>query len=122
VDCPFPKLDVAGSNPVARSRRKHFAERRLSVPIRGEWCGAELLGMQNRSAFPFAWELQMARTKRGTPPSYRRHSSGQACVTVRASDGRRREILLGPWESPESKAEYARVLAELAANQGRMRP
>jgi hypothetical protein len=24
----------------------------------------------------------MARTKRGTPPSYRRHSSGQACVTV----------------------------------------
>jgi hypothetical protein len=64
----------------------------------------------------------MARTKRGTPPSYRRHSSGQACVTVREPDGRRREILLGPWESPESKAEYARILAELAANQGRVRP
>jgi hypothetical protein len=60
----------------------------------------------------------MARTKRGTPPSYRRHSSGQACVTVRCPDGRRREILLGPWESQESKAEYARVLAELAINQG----
>src|SRR5262245_5905133 len=64
----------------------------------------------------------MARTKRGTPPSYRRHSSGQACVTVREPDGRRREILLGPWESPESKAEYARILAELAANQGRTPP
>jgi integrase len=62
----------------------------------------------------------MARTKRGTPPSYRRHSSGQACVTVRDPDGRRREILLGPWESPESKAEYARILAELAANRERL--
>jgi integrase len=76
--------------------------------------------MQNRSAFPISWELQMARTKRGTPPSYRRHSSGQACVTVRGVDGKRRELLLGPWESSESKAEYARVLAELAANQGSM--
>src|SRR5262245_28350924 len=64
----------------------------------------------------------MARTKRGTPPSYRRHSSGQACVTVREPDGRRREILLGPWESAESKAEYARILAELAANQGQLPP
>jgi integrase len=64
----------------------------------------------------------MARTKRGTPPSYRRHSSGQACVTVRDPDGRRREILLGPWESPESRAEYARIIAQLAANQGRVPP
>src|SRR5262249_26053528 len=62
----------------------------------------------------------MARTKRGTPPSYRRHSSGQACVTVRDLTGRRREILLGTWNSPESKAEYARVLSELAAHQGRL--
>jgi hypothetical protein len=62
----------------------------------------------------------MARTKRGTPPSYRRHSSGQACVTVRLADGRRREIALGPSDSPESKAEYSRVLAELAASQGHL--
>jgi integrase len=62
----------------------------------------------------------MARTKRGTPPSYRRHSSGQACVTVRDLTGRRREILLGKWNSPESKAEYARVISELAAHQGRL--
>jgi integrase len=62
----------------------------------------------------------MARTRRGTPPSYHRHSSGQACVTVRDQTGRRREILLGPWNSPESKAEYARILNELAAHQGRL--
>jgi integrase len=62
----------------------------------------------------------MARTKRGTPPSYRRHSGGQACVTVRDHLGRRREILLGPWGSAESRAEYARALGELAANQGRL--
>jgi hypothetical protein len=51
------------------------------------------------------------RTKKGAPPSYRRHSGGQACVTVRDKTGRRREILLGPFDSPESKAEYERVLA-----------
>jgi integrase len=62
----------------------------------------------------------VARTRRGTPPSYRRHSSGQACVTVRDATGRRREILLGPWDSPESKAEYARIISELAAHQGRL--
>jgi site-specific recombinase XerD len=78
--------------------------------------------MQKSSAFLFSWELQMARTKRGTPPSYRRHSSGQACVTVRDPDGRRREILLGRWESPESRAEYARILAEIATNQAHRRP
>jgi integrase len=41
-------------------------------------------------------------------------------VTVRLPDGRRREILLGPHDSDESRAEYARVLAELAANQRRL--
>lgn len=61
----------------------------------------------------------MARTRRGTPPSYRRHSSDQDCVTVRDAAGRRREILLGTWDSPESKADYARIIGELAAHQGR---
>ena len=55
----------------------------------------------------------MPRTKSGTLPSYRRHSSGQARVTVRDATGKRRDILLGPWNSPESKTEYRRVLAEL---------
>jgi integrase len=43
-----------------------------------------------------------------------------ACVTVRDENGKRREILLGPWGSPASRAEHARILAELAANQGRL--
>jgi integrase len=76
--------------------------------------------MQKVSAFPR--EYNMARTKRGTPPSYRRHSSGQACVTVRQANGRRREILLGPWDTPESRAEYRRILAELDAGHDRLPP
>jgi integrase len=49
-------------------------------------------------------------------PSYRRHKqSGQAIVTVRLPDGRRRDVLLGRYGTPESKAEYRRVLAEAEA-------
>jgi integrase len=61
----------------------------------------------------------MPRTKKGTPPSYRRHSSGQAVVTVRTTTGDRRDILLGPWDTPESREEYARVLILLNTHQGR---
>src|ERR1051326_8719139 len=61
----------------------------------------------------------MPRTKKGTPPSYRQHTSGQAVITVRTMSGRRWDILLGPWNSPESKSEYARVLGVLSANGGR---
>lgn len=58
----------------------------------------------------------MARTKKGTPPSYRRHvSSGQAIVTLPQSDGRRKDVLLGPYGSPESYAEYRRILKEWEA-------
>ena len=61
----------------------------------------------------------MARTAKGSPPSYSRHSSGKACVTVReAVTNRRRVLLLGPFGSPESKEEYRRVLAVLEANRG----
>ncbi len=49
-------------------------------------------------------------------PAYRLHkSSGQAVCTVRLAGGGRRDIYLGPYGSEESKAEYARVTAELAA-------
>jgi integrase len=61
----------------------------------------------------------MPRTKKGTPPAYRQHSGGQAVVTVRLSTGQRRDILLGPWNSPESKDEYNRVLTVLNAHGGR---
>ncbi len=60
----------------------------------------------------------MPRTKKVSPPSYRQHSGGQAVVTVRDRNGRRREILLGPWQSEESKAEYKRVLALLELHNG----
>ena len=61
----------------------------------------------------------MARTPKGTPPSYCKHPSGQACVTVRDVTGSRKVILLGSHGSAESKAEYRRVLAELEAGGGR---
>lgn len=44
-------------------------------------------------------------------PSYRKHSSGQARVTIRG-----RDILLGPWGSSESRKEYARIIAEWLAS------
>lgn len=48
------------------------------------------------------------------PPSYRLHKfSGQATVTLRdAVSGRRQDVLLGSYGSPESHAEYRRVLGE----------
>jgi hypothetical protein len=52
----------------------------------------------------------MPRTKKGTPPTYRQHSSGQAVVTVRDQAGRRRDILLGPWNTLHSHEEYRRIL------------
>jgi integrase len=53
-----------------------------------------------------------------TVPSYRRHKqSGQAIVTIRLPNGKRKDMLLGPWKSPESRREYARIIAELQAGQ-----
>lgn len=52
----------------------------------------------------------MGRLKKGAPPSYRRHkASGQAVVTI--AD---RDIYLGPYDSPSSRAKYARLIAEHA--------
>jgi integrase len=54
--------------------------------------------------------------RNGSLPSYRRHKqSGQAVVTLNDPTGRRRDVLLGPYGSEESKAEYTRVLAEWQA-------
>jgi integrase len=55
-------------------------------------------------------------------PSYRLHKqSGQAVVTLPDGCGRRRDILLGKFDSPQSRKEYARVLGEWEAN-GRRPP
>jgi integrase len=49
-------------------------------------------------------------------PSYRLHKqSGQAVVTLPDGLGGRRDVLLGKYGTPESRAEYARVLAEWEA-------
>jgi len=44
-------------------------------------------------------------------PSYRRHSSGQAVVTLTDGLGGRKDFLLGPHNSPESKQRYHVLLA-----------
>ncbi|MBN9122930.1 MAG: hypothetical protein J0I06_27965, partial [Planctomycetes bacterium] len=52
---------------------------------------------------------------RSCVPSYPLHKpSGQAVVTVRAATGERRDAYLGTYDSPESRREYARIVAELA--------
>src|SRR5262250_985808 len=50
-------------------------------------------------------------------PKYRRHSSGQARVTLAGKDH-----LLGPYNSAQSKEAYRRLIAEWAAGQGRFAP
>ena len=56
-------------------------------------------------------------TRSARIPKYRRHSSGQARVTL---DGK--DHLLGPYNSAESKEAYRRLIAEWAAGQGRFAP
>jgi len=52
-------------------------------------------------------------------PLYRRHKpTNQAVCTVRLVSGRRRDLYLGAWRSPVSKAEYARIVAIISANGG----
>jgi integrase len=57
----------------------------------------------------------MARSPR--VPAYRLHKpSGQAVVTVRTAQGERRDIYLGVYNSPESRTEYARLIAVAAVD------
>jgi hypothetical protein len=60
----------------------------------------------------------MARQRSKVPP-YQRHSSGRARVRTYSASGKRIEIILpGNYGSDESKAEYARVVAQLASSKG----
>jgi hypothetical protein len=60
-------------------------------------------------------------SRRPILPSYRKHKqSGQAVVTFRLPSGKRKDYLLGTFGSKESKAEYARLLAEFQAGHGTM--
>jgi len=64
----------------------------------------------------------MSRTPKGSLPSYRlKKSRGQAVVTLTDPSGVRHDVLLGKYNSPESRAEYLRVLGEWEAR-GRTLP
>ena len=57
----------------------------------------------------------MARSKRGSLPSYRHHkATGQAVVTIAGVD-HYLDHYLGHFDTPQSKVEYTRLLAEFAA-------
>ncbi len=59
--------------------------------------------------------------RRNTIPTYRRHKqSGQAIVTLADGLGGRRDVLLGEYGTPQSRQEYARVIAEWEANGRRL--
>jgi integrase len=60
-------------------------------------------------------------SRRTSIPSYRLHKqSGQAVVTLPDGSGGRRDVLLGKYDTSESRAEYARVIAEWAASGRRL--
>lgn len=56
-------------------------------------------------------------------PTYRKHASGRAVISVYTANGARTEMQLpGQYGSKESKTEYARILKTLEANQGKLPP
>jgi integrase len=60
-------------------------------------------------------------SRRNHIPAYRLHKqSGQAIVTLPDGFGRRRDVLLGKFGTPESRKEYARVLTEWESNGRRL--
>ena len=60
----------------------------------------------------------MPRRKK-TIPNYSHHKpTGQAYVRFLDGLGGRKTVYLGPYDSPESRREYARIVAELAATPG----
>src|SRR5262245_9143196 len=64
----------------------------------------------------------MSRSKKPHVPAYRLHKqSGLGIVTLTDGQGGRRDVLLGKHGSPESLAEYRRVMLEWDAN-GRRPP
>src|SRR5262249_61763594 len=82
----IPKLYVAGSNPVACSKRKLIAERKLERTCRREAVRARTQRIRKSSGFGKAPAHGPACN--GAPPSYRLHKqSGQAIVSLPRADG-----------------------------------
>jgi integrase len=60
-------------------------------------------------------------SRRPSIPTYRLHKqSGQAIVTLTDGSGARRDVLLGVYDTPESRTEYLRVLGEWEATGRRL--
>src|SRR5262249_6479559 len=106
-------VEVTGSNPVPRTESNLGQPKQLRLPRDGRGCG-----LSDRTTGNFPGNPRngcMSRSPR--VPSYRRHSSGQARVTI---DGK--DILLGPYCSEESKEAYRRTVAEWAERKGQFAP
>jgi hypothetical protein len=64
---------------------------------------------------------RIGRRKPGTNPASHPHkNSGQAIVSLPKGDGTYKDCLLGALDSPESKFDYHRLLAELRVNGRRL--
>src|SRR5262249_5904286 len=60
--------------------------------------------------------------RRSSVPSDRRHNqSNQAIVTLTDGQGHRQDVFLGKFDSPASRSEYLRVLAEWEASGRQLR-
>src|SRR5438067_929212 len=64
----------------------------------------------------------MPRPKNPVPPYSHHKPTGQAYVRLPDGAGGRRTVYLGKYDSPESRAEYGRIVAELAASPAAVRP
>ena len=54
----------------------------------------------------------MSRTRSKDAPRYLRHKTkGQAYVYIYDSAGNRRQVYLGPYDSPESHRKYREIVA-----------
>jgi integrase len=53
-------------------------------------------------------------------PSYRKHSSGNAIVTLTDPSGQRRDVLLGTYGTPESRSLYDETVSRWVANGRRL--
>ena len=61
----------------------------------------------------------MPRSPNAVPSCRLHRQSGQAVVTVRTPDGRRKAITLGRYGSPEAKAAYQQVFSDVPTGVGR---
>jgi integrase len=123
--CPARRLNRRMPHSQA-GRRRFESGRPLSTELLSRTHLKAYLSASGSAAktFPSAEVFRRrigSMSKRSPIPRYRLHKqSGQAVVTLRDWLGRRRDVLLGVYDSPESRAEYRRVMIEWEANGRRL--